>query len=79
MSWQGPIWDFYRLMGAVLVANLLTVAFVWALMRYTRLEAEGRERQSGGPYLSVLILVFAALGFCALAYGAFDGIIARFE
>jgi hypothetical protein len=79
MDWSGPIWDFYRLMGAVLAANLLTVAFVWALMGYTRLEKEGREKQAGGGYISTMLFVFGALAFSAIAYGAFDGLFARFN
>lgn len=39
--------EFYKLMGAVLLANMLTVVFVWAAWNYRRLEREGREKQRG--------------------------------
>lgn len=39
--------EFYKLMGAVLLANMLTVVFVWAAWSYRRLEREGRERKRG--------------------------------
>lgn len=67
---NGPAWDFFRLMGAVLAANLLTVAFVWAAMSYSRREQEGREKQPGvGVYLGVMILVFGFLAVGLFASG----------
>jgi len=55
--------DFYILMGAVLAANLLTIAFAWGAWNYSRLEQEGREKLPGaGQYLSAVILVLAFLG-----------------
>lgn len=51
---------FLKVMGAMLVANLLTVGFVWAAWNYSRLEREGRERSRGsGIYLFLFALPFA--------------------
>ena len=54
-----PLWEFYRTMGAVLMANLLTVGFVWAMYNYSQREKRGIEKQPGsGLYLGVIVMVF---------------------
>lgn len=69
---SGPAWDFFRLMGAVLAANMLTVAFVWAAMSYSRREQEGREKEPGvWVYLGVILMVFGFLGGGMFASGFF--------
>jgi hypothetical protein len=76
--WQGPIWDFYRLMSAVLAANLLTLAICWGFYNYSRLEREGREHDRdnhAGTYLGVIIMVFGFLLFGFVSYGFFDRLI----
>lgn len=52
--------DFYRLMGAVLAANLLTAGFIYAAIQYSKLEREGREKlpgQGAGQHLATMIFV----------------------
>ena len=56
--------EFYKLMGAVLLANMLTVVFVWAAWNYRRLEREGREKTKGSGaalYLFWFVAVLALL------------------
>lgn len=56
--------EFYRLLGAVLAANLLTAAFIYAVVQYSKLEREGREKlpgQGAGQHLATMIFVCAFL------------------
>lgn len=79
MTWDHPAMDFYRQMGPHLAANLLTVMFVWALVSYTRLEKERREKRDGGGHIGTMLLVFLMLGGSMMASGFFDGILSRFN
>lgn len=61
---NGPIAEFWRLATAVLFANLLTVAFVWACWNLARLDREGRDKLPGqgrGLYLALVVMVFGFL------------------
>lgn len=56
--------DFWTVFGAVLGANLLTVAFVWGLREYSRHEQAGTEgsRDSFTPLIGILL----PMGFLTL-------------
>jgi len=61
---DGSLLEFYRIMAAVLSANLLTGSFFWGLIRYTQREKEGREYDKGvGPYLIAMLLPLGYLAF----------------
>jgi hypothetical protein len=64
----GPIAEFWRLATAMLLANLLTVAFVWACWNLSRLEREGvynKPKQGKGLYLAMIVMV------CLFGLGGF--------
>lgn len=52
--------EFARIFGAVLFANLLTVAFVYALHQFTRAERTGTEDGAGG-HVGTVVMVLAFL------------------
>lgn len=64
--------DFWTVFGAVLGANLLTVAFVWGLREYSRHEQAGTAGQSSSHAAAIAILLPLAFGAGAL-YLAFGG------
>lgn len=53
---------FITLLGAVLLANVLTGAFFWGMMRYTQLEKEGREKSQLGNLPIAAMLLAVVLG-----------------
>jgi hypothetical protein len=76
---DGSVGDFFRTMGAVLAANLLTVLFIYALTQYGKLERAGQERQPGaGQHIGTVLLVLGFLFAGLYAAGFFDGALARF-
>lgn len=56
--------QFWAIFAAVLGANLLTAAFIWGAITYTRLEREGREETASGrlPLLMMLMPAGFLLG-----------------
>jgi len=60
---------FWQAFAAVLAANMLTVAFIWGVYSYSKLEQQGREREAGrvhyaaifAPLLCVLVALMIAL------------------
>lgn len=61
---NATIIEFWRTATAMLFANLLTVAFVWACWNLSRLEREGRDKLPGqgrGLYLSIVGMCFLFL------------------
>lgn len=80
MHWNGPVWDFYRAMGPILAANLLTVAFVYACFQYSRREHEGTEKEPGaGKHLGTIVFVGFFLIASLVPFGFFDGILSKFQ
>lgn len=73
MTFAGPVGDFFRLMGAVLAANLLTVAFVYSIVVYTSLEKRRRQdTPAGGALIAMMLVVFVCLFGGLFASGFFD-------
>lgn len=58
--------DFYRLAGAILVANLLTAAFIWAAVKYAQRERAGAPEGGGTLYLLTMVVVLAVGGGAVL-------------
>ena len=59
--------DFYAAMGPVLAANLLTVAFVYAMVQFSRREKNGTDKERGSiVYLLAVVMVFGFLGLSLL-------------
>lgn len=49
--------DFWRTFAATLIANLFTVAFVYACWNISWLERQGLAKGNRGLYLSLIIVV----------------------
>lgn len=57
--------EFSRIFAAVMIANVLTGAFFYAVYRYSQMERDGRERRDGGGHLSTIIFI------CVFLIGTF--------
>lgn len=54
--------EFSRIFAAVMMANVLTGAFFYAIYRYSQMERDGRD---GGRHLSTIIFI------CVFLIGTF--------
>lgn len=61
MDLNGSFWTMF---AAVLIANLLTVSFVYGMVQYSKAEREKREDSVGFPIYSAIVMPLALLVLC---------------
>lgn len=60
---------FHAVLAAVLAANMLTAAWLWAFINYSRLEREGRENERGtGSFVYLIWIAACPLVLLGLLY-----------
>ena len=61
--------DFFAMMAAVLMANLLTVCFVYGMIRFDRIEKADPKGSSGLTELGLILMTLAFLAYGVWAAG----------